>query len=113
MSVLVLGGEGMLGHKVFQTLSATLPDVSCTLLGRKAEEAYRRIDLFQTPRVLDSIDITNFAGLADLLEELRPQTVVNCIGIVKQRAEGNEAIPSIEINSLLPHLHAETCRPWG
>lgn len=113
MSVLVLGGEGMLGHKVFQTLSATLPDVSCTLLGRKAEEAYRRIDLFQTPRVLDSIDITDFARLADLLEEMRPQTVVNCIGIVKQRAEANEAIPSIEINSLLPHRLVETCRPWA
>jgi len=113
MSVLVLGGEGMLGHKVFQTLSATLPDVCCTVLGRKAEEAYRRIDLFQTPQVLDGIDITDFARLAGLLEERRPETVVNCIGIVKQRAEADESIPSIEINSLLPHRLAEVCRPWG
>lgn len=31
MKILVLGGEGMLGHKMFQTLRARYPDTVCTV----------------------------------------------------------------------------------
>jgi len=33
--------------------------------------------------------------------------VVNCVGIVKQRPEAHDAIPSITLNALLPHQLAE------
>jgi dTDP-4-dehydrorhamnose reductase len=38
---------------------------------------------------------------------------VNCIGIVKQRSAGSQAIPSIEVNALFPHRLALLCRGHG
>src|SRR6185295_3880004 len=37
----------------------------------------------------------------------------NAVGIVKQRPESEEAIASIEVNSLLPHRLAVGCRSLG
>jgi len=48
-------------------------------------------------------------ALRQTLEKEKPSYMINCIGIVKQRDESKAAIPSITINSLLPHLLAE----WG
>jgi dTDP-4-dehydrorhamnose reductase len=39
--------------------------------------------------------------------------VVNAVGIVKQRGAAKEAIPSLEINSLLPHRLAILCKAVG
>jgi dTDP-4-dehydrorhamnose reductase len=39
--------------------------------------------------------------------------VVNCVGVIKQRAEAVSPIPSITINSLLPHKLAQMAARWG
>jgi dTDP-4-dehydrorhamnose reductase len=38
-----------------------------------------------------------------------PDVVVNCVGIVKQRDEAKQALPSIHINALFPHQLADLC----
>jgi hypothetical protein len=37
VKALVLGGEGMLGHKMFQILRTRYPDTGCTIFGSLAE----------------------------------------------------------------------------
>ncbi|MCX6624030.1 MAG: sugar nucleotide-binding protein, partial [Acidobacteria bacterium] len=59
------------------------------------------------------VDVTDFARLGGLLNEIKPDFIVNCIGIVKQRKESTQAIPSITINSLLPHVLAQLASHWG
>jgi dTDP-4-dehydrorhamnose reductase len=39
--------------------------------------------------------------------------VINCVGVIKQRARAALPIPSITINSLLPHKLAEMAMRWG
>src|SRR5258708_2338626 len=51
-------------------------------------------------------------GGTGLLEH-KPRVVVNCVGIIKQRADSKKPVPSIYINSLLPHLLSETCERTG
>ncbi len=52
-------------------------------------------------------------SLAEVLAATRPEAVVNCVGIVKQRPSANDAIASLEINALLPHRLARLCRIAG
>lgn len=111
--ILVLGGTGMLGHKMFQTLKARYPQTTCTLQGKLNDSPYRQIELFRQGGVLEKVDAADLSGLARILEEHRPDYVVNCVGIVKQRGEAKAYIPSITLNSLLPHWLAETCRRWN
>lgn len=111
--ILVLGGAGMLGHKMFQTLQRRYPETTCTLQGTLAGGPYHRVDLFRHGRVLENVNAADLPALEGLLAEHRPDYVVNCIGIVKQRTEAKAYIPSITLNSLLPHRLAEACSRWG
>lgn len=113
MKILVLGGEGMLGHKVYQTLLARFPDTGCTIRGSLDAPFYRRIDLFRDGRVVDGVDAMDLPALERVLRDLKPGFIVNCVGVVKQREEAKAAVPSITLNSLLPHKLVEFAAGWG
>ena len=110
MRILILGGDGMLGHQLLRHFKER-HDVRATLrLGREAYEAHR---LFEQGSAFYGIDARQMDALLQVIADFRPETVVNAIGIVKQRSDAKEAIPSLEINSLLPHRLALACRTVG
>jgi dTDP-4-dehydrorhamnose reductase len=113
MKALVLGGEGMLGHKMFQTLSGYYPDTTCTLFGSLSEPPCASLDLFRAGNVVERVDAMDLPALEARLRALRPDFLVNCIGVIKQRREASSAIPSITLNALLPHALARMARQWG
>jgi dTDP-4-dehydrorhamnose reductase len=110
-SVLVLGAAGMLGHKVFQRLSASCETVAAVRSRwEELPDAVRQVlPRAQTRNIGDA---GNWETLAVRLDEMRPAVVVNCIGIIKQRSEAKSALPSLTINSLLPHRLAEHVATW-
>src|SRR5580704_487291 len=113
MEILILGGAGMLGHKLFQRFRTSHPDTACTIRGTVASSALSHIDLFQHGGVIEGMDASVTSALQNLLAQEKPCVVINCIGVVKQRAAAKQPIPSIEINALLPHRLAESCRRIG
>lgn len=94
----------MLGHEAVRVLAPDFevwgicrnPDV-LPYLGVPAE------------RMLGGLDATDPSSAYALVDEVRPDLVLNAVGIVKQRAEAKAAIPSIEVNSLWPHVLADAC----
>jgi dTDP-4-dehydrorhamnose reductase len=44
-----------------------------------------------------------------LLRDIRPSVVVNCIGVIKQDPAIGNAVCTIKVNSLFPHLLAREC----
>lgn len=108
-----MGGEGMLGHKMFQTLSSRFPSTKCTIFGSLEEPFYRSIPLFTSQNTCEKINVMESAALKGFLQKEKTDFIINCIGIVKQRDEGKMAIPSITINSLLPHWLADWATSWG
>src|SRR5579863_8948864 len=113
MEILVLGGMGMLGHKIFQRLRQRFPGTYCTIHVSRIDEVERKFRDFQNGRVVESFDATDFASLERFLLLKRPRVIVNCIGVIKKRPAANDAVASITVNSLLPHKLAEICRQWG
>lgn len=109
MNILVLGGTGMLGHKMFQVLQERAPDVWCTVRGSSDEAAALAPGLFSGANLIPHIDANDLPALERMLAERRPRVIVNCVGIIKQRLEARAAIPSITINALLPHMLARWC----
>lgn len=112
-SLLVLGGEGMLGHKVFQSLCSRYAGMKCTIYGSLKDPFYRAINLFSKKNTIEKVNAIDLQALRQSLEKEKPSYLINCIGIVKQRDEGKAAIPNITINSLLPHLLAKWSLGWG
>src|SRR6185295_17855535 len=72
-----------------------------------------RIPLFQGDGVIDGLDVTDEDACRRMLDARRPDVVVNCIGVIKQRDAAQDPIPSITINALLPHRLAAWLRPWN
>jgi dTDP-4-dehydrorhamnose reductase len=110
--LLVLGGSGMLGHKIFQRLKRDCTAAYCTLHTQAKAGSFHGIPLFDDERVVWGVDVLRTVAFHALLRRLRPDVIVNCIGIIKQRASANATIPSIRINALLPHELAELCSEW-
>lgn len=110
MRILILGGDGMLGHQLL-TMWAERHDVTVTV--RQPLAAYASHGLFSVRNTIDGVDARDPDAVRSVIERVAPAAVVNGIGIVKQRDEAKAAIPSIEINALLPHRLLELCRAGG
>ena len=113
IEILILGGKGMLGHKLFQRLRPRFPGTWCTLRGPIDDPATRGLELFSSGQVLECCDAADFPALEKMLLEWRPGVVINCVGVIKQRTAAKLAVPSIILNALLPHRLAELCGRWG
>lgn len=112
MRVLVLGAAGMLGHKVVQGLTPAYPDTWWTLRGKMSDPALDPVPQLRGAHAIEGVDALDLGQLDGLLQRLRPDAVINCVGIVKQREEARAAVPSIAINSLLPHWLADRLANW-
>lgn len=110
MRILILGGDGMLGHRFFLHVRGR-HQVRLTL--RQDLATYKAFDLFARENAYGGIDVRRTESVLEVMADFRPEVVVNAVGIVKQRSEANDAIPSLEINSLLPHRLAVLCRAAG
>lgn len=110
LRILILGGDGMMGHQLFARLCGQ-HEVRVTL--RKSLDAYRSYGLFDTTTAFGDIEACTLDRLAEVFSLFRPEAVVNCIGIVKQRHSAMNAISSLEINALLPHRLAVLSRMVG
>ena len=109
MKVVVLGGDGMLGHEVARRLSSS-HDVVATL--RKPPPATVSAALAGC-RIVIGLDVRVPDAAPALLLAERPQVVVNTVGIIKQRAAAADPLESIEVNSLFPHRLATACSVAG
>ena len=99
MKVLVLGASGLIGNNILNVL---LPKRNLTVLGliRTASDkvlfpAIARDNL----EILE--DLTDFKKLTRLIENLRPDVIINCAGITKHRT--SNALDIIDLNAKLPH----------
>jgi dTDP-4-dehydrorhamnose reductase len=106
--ILVVGASGMLGHEAIRVLA---PDFE--VWGACRNPAALPGLGVSTNRLLGGLDATDVAGAYDLIERVHPDLVLNAVGIVKQRIDAKAAIPSIQVNSLWPHVLADACAGHG
>lgn len=100
----------MLGHELWKWL-ASHHDVRVTV--RQPLAAYAHLPALSDRTAVGGVDARDWAHLADAIERSAPHALINCIGIVKQRKDAKSPVPSIEINSLLPHRLNELCGQIG
>ena len=85
MRVLVLGATGMLGHKLYQTLSDSEHQVFGTT--RRPLEEVLHSGLLQQGHILEGVDARVPETVERALLNSGAQAVVNCIGLIKPLAQ--------------------------
>jgi dTDP-4-dehydrorhamnose reductase len=106
MRILILGGDGMLGHRLLVEFGGG-HDTAITLRGPC--ERYAGFPIFDSNRCFCDVDARDFDSIERAVDAFGPQVVINAIGLVKQRDDADDRRLAIEINALLPHRLAALC----
>jgi dTDP-4-dehydrorhamnose reductase len=107
MRILVLGVTGMLGHAVFRLFKE---ESKFTIIGTiRSVEKLKFLPEYLHENILISGEINSDDSLTKLMEDAKPNIVINCIGLVKQLTEASLPISAISINALLPHRLSQIC----
>ena len=106
--ILVLGASGMLGHAVFKHFYGKTGYLTFGSVRSKngLEKFFTDAELKD---LISGIDAENFDSFIQLFEQVKPDVVINCIGIIKHLPEAKNHFKSININSFLPHRLAKLC----
>lgn len=97
----------MLGHKLVQVLQHRF-DVQTTL--RRDFSRYEYLKLFKREKTFESAEVTNFGKFDRILRTLKPDVVINAVGIIKQLPHSADVINTLTINSIFPHRLARAAR---
>lgn len=110
MRILVLGGTGMLGHKLVQVLGEE-HDVFMTI--RSAYESVADYGIFDSDRTIPDFNAQKEVPIRRAIEFSEPNVVINAIGVVKQRPEVENVVETVTLNTVLPHMCAKLALEYG
>lgn len=105
MKILILGGNGMIGHKVYQVLREVYEDTWVLL--RQSLENINGRELFDPKKVIGGFDLIDLSKLASTLDLINPDVIINAAGITIRRGVDSSVSKSIIVNSALPHFIEE------
>jgi len=105
IKVLVLGVTGMLGNTVFRVISGDDQfDVTGTARSMETPQLFPKM---LTGKVMSGVDIERIDILINVLSDIKPQVVINCVGLVKQLSQVNNPLIALPLNALFPDRLAE------
>jgi dTDP-4-dehydrorhamnose reductase len=111
MKIIVLGANGMIGSTMFKVLRES-GDLAVWGTLRSAHDR-----CFFSPsdasQLIDGIDVSNPDSVFKVFARIRPDALVNCVGLTKHRPEAEDPLQTLEINAALPHRLARMCETAG
>lgn len=111
--ILILGGTGMLGHLLLRYLSTSPEyDVSATARSLSGMGKHFPNDLLDRFSPV-SVDANYLDSFIRAIAYIRPDIVINCIGIIKQLSSASDPLKAITINALFPHRISLVSRAAG
>ncbi len=111
MRVLVLGASGMLGNAVLRVMHE---DQSLEVFGTARSSNVPHLFSKEVAKtIITGCDVADHDALVKLFAEVRPDAVINCIGLIKQLADVDDPLITLPINAMLPHRLANLCNLVG
>ena len=108
MKILILGGSGMLGHRLWINLRKE-HEVWVTVRGD--HNPFPVAAEFPEEFIRYRVDGMMFDEVTRALASIQPELVINCIGLIKQMGHlARDPLFSISLNTLLPHRVSLICR---
>ena len=70
-------------------------------------------NLFDEAKAIQLDDITDDTALERALGQAKPEAVINCVGLIKQRDEASDEALTLRVNAEFPHRLAKRCGEAG
>ncbi len=107
MRILIVGATGMLGSALHRVL---WPDSHHEVWGTIRDNAAKRhFPDAAHGQLISGIDVLDHDALVGVLRRVRPDVVINAVGVIKQLASANDPLVVLPINAMLPHRLAALC----
>lgn len=109
MRLVVLGSDGMLGHKLCRELAEDhelFPVVRGLSNKPVTEYFFNEILKLDTKCIVDAC---NWDEVSRVLDECRPDYILNAVGFIKQRDGKNQEVRTVQLNCLIPHQLNQWC----
>ncbi|MBW7474531.1 SDR family oxidoreductase [Paenibacillus oenotherae] len=100
MKLLVVGGRGMAGHLLVRYFRA---EPGCEVVYTTRDE---------TDLEGRQLDVRDSEAVAALVEEVRPDIIINAVGVLNEDAERHPLL-AYQVNGLLPHWLRHLADYWG
>ncbi len=111
MKVLVLGASGMLGNAVLRIMHENHDwSVYGTVRSNHVPSVFSDT---QKKQIITGFDVQDHDALTKLFTKIRPDVVINCVGLIKQLADADDPLITLPINAMLPHRLANLCELIG
>ena len=108
MKIIILGASGLIGHKLLHTFKNSDHEIFGIIHGKKND--FLNIEFLQEDSILEEFNILDFIKLEGIFDAIKPDVVLNCVGITKRKEEVNNLEYTIEVNSLFPHKLANLAK---
>ena len=105
--ILILGGNGMIGHQLFKAYNLNY-SVMTTL--RNKENYYQKLKIFNNKNSFYEINVLDFHSVENIIKSFEPNLVINAIGITKQKVDKIHKDECVAINTHFPHKLAFLCK---
>lgn len=105
--VIILGANGMLGHTLFKYFKDKT-NLKIKGILRKKNSLPLCFKYFNSKELIEC-NVLEEEYFKSLIKDLKPNFIINCIGIVKKHSYSNNSLVSIKVNSLFPHLLSNIC----
>ena len=98
MKILILGGDGMIGHKMTQVLSSQNHEIVISVR-EKRDLTLKSVS--SKPKVFFNDFLKD--NILDFLVKVNPDVIINAIGVTIRRGSTKNISETIYLNSLFPH----------
>jgi|TARA_R110002050_G_scaffold191543_2_gene326370 dTDP-4-dehydrorhamnose reductase len=111
MRVLVLGATGMLGYAAYVGFSG---DERFQVFGTlRAESGKKYFHDSLASGLFAGVDFSSSDSIVRVFTQVKPDLVINCVGVIKQQEDAENPLHVLPVNSMLPHRLAELCALAG
>ncbi len=111
MKILIIGANGMLGNVMFRIVT----EVSgWEVYGTVRDPSSKRFfDEKIAGNILTNVDVEQMEKLIKVFDFVRPNVVINCVGLIKQKEAAEDPLVALPLNSIFPHRLTGLCKLIG
>jgi dTDP-4-dehydrorhamnose reductase len=111
MKVLILGVTGMLGSAVFKCCTSDQELTAWGTIRSASAKKFFPINVHQ--QLIENVDVLDNDSLIHVMNEIKPDVVINCVGLIKHLTNAGDPLAVLPLNAMLPHRLSLLCALAG
>ena len=110
-SILVAGATGLIGNTIYRYLSE---NSNLSVFGSVRNSSVKSLfSPFNAKKLQSELEAFDYEKWNRIFRKIKPDVVINCVGITKHHYSGSDPLIAIPINSYFPHYLNSLCLEYG